>query len=976
MVSYRNLHRSFFRKFQLAVCVGLWVAFFGLFVYWHPLNCLVFGNFSERSAKINGINVTRTNECKDQAKLGWQDRNGLSGKLEELQVKPAKGNWYPEDAPNGQVWCGYLPKSYEGYWPNVIQMIIFTVYVSTGSTVKLAWQGVMGTLCAVLNIGIMNWMFPYGSFQQCPTINLTCAGVDMVYKSAGYHSAYGWIDVFGVLLLFLLSNAAENTIKFGMSWHIYFMMGFMNPTHNLSASDPGYSGGRYVGVPDSEASIVIFTGLFGGLLAIIATLIPFPLLNISKTDDDALAAVKALQTIWTESIEYFCGEAKTPKRWQIEAKIVLMTETVTRIQGNLADSWWETFNLCSSKRRRSIYQALDKTISELRDVMYCVKHAIAQEKFKGSHNDFCRALKPCMVELKDTASEMLLSIAKSGSDGNIDDREMQDIRDSRLAIEQAQNRLVDTVNQFIGTSDTPYICKDLSSEVSFCYALSIYGKRVCEIEDALTLLETKHDKHCFKHMWNVLQKGFLGTWDCRAMFATDHWQFVARNFIGITICYIMGHVGSGKGGHVFVSNSSTMASTLALLISHFNGSALKKDLHRLLGLALGKVLPVLLLALLHGLSIDRTGWRSLLHFFLLFLYMTVFVYMYYTSKNYTTEGCLIAGFGCYSLVSTSTEFSMNFFALRYQELTLVTLAIAIQMVVDGLWGLLPGVHNDPRDLALEQLDNFSVALNDGFESFFNNDIVNMNAHTATAKACLAQAITLGVEASPEMEVVPCLRTPFKIQLFQDATETCQHITADLRMLGFAVENWKPVQIQAVTQALKEKDESNTDASHDSENEDLPEEISSIAEFLNSKPSNKDVHDDIMHSVTSAMNCLSLVLSHADESTISEMTVNGKDDMESARQLKKLEYQDNLRSLQGKKGMIDEINQSGLDKLMKQAEADNKSVKDKDDAGGNPDDGRNLTTDMRARFTVALEALSNTVKHVADIDKLLVKGNVY
>jgi len=75
-------------------------------------------------------------------------------------------------------------------------------------------------------------------------------------------------------------------------------------------------------------------------------------------------------------------------------------------------------------------------------------------------------------------------------------------------------------------------------------------------------------------------------------------------------------------------------------------------------------------------------------------------------------------------------------------------------------------------------------------------------------------------------------------------------------------------------------------------------------------------------------------------------------------------------------MIDEINESGLEPLMKQAEADNKSVKDKDDAGGNPDDGRNLTTDMRARFTVALEALSNTVKHVADIDKLLVKGNVY
>ena len=45
-----------------------------------------------------------------------------------------------------------------------------------------------------------------------------------------YNEVVVWIDVMLVLFLFLFSRADENTIKFGMSWHVFFMMDFMNPT--------------------------------------------------------------------------------------------------------------------------------------------------------------------------------------------------------------------------------------------------------------------------------------------------------------------------------------------------------------------------------------------------------------------------------------------------------------------------------------------------------------------------------------------------------------------------------------------------------------------------------------------------------------------------------------------------------------------------------------------------------------------------
>merc|ERR1719428_2062585 len=52
---------------------------------------------------------------------------------------------------------------------------------------------------------------------------------ETVYDDPGYKEWVCWVDVVFVLFLFLISNAAGNTIKFGMSWHLYFMMNFMNP---------------------------------------------------------------------------------------------------------------------------------------------------------------------------------------------------------------------------------------------------------------------------------------------------------------------------------------------------------------------------------------------------------------------------------------------------------------------------------------------------------------------------------------------------------------------------------------------------------------------------------------------------------------------------------------------------------------------------------------------------------------------------
>ena len=70
--------------------------------------------------------------------------------------------------------------------------------------------------------------------------------------------------------------------------------------------------------------------------------------------------------------------------------------------------------------------------------------------------------------------------------------------------------------------------------------------------------------------------------------------------------------------YIFQRFSAVMPATLALLISQYQSTAFTNNLHRLLGVLLGKVLPLLILS---GLSLMHCGnLRSLASFFSIWIY--------------------------------------------------------------------------------------------------------------------------------------------------------------------------------------------------------------------------------------------------------------------------------------------------------------------------------------------------------------------
>jgi len=222
------------------------------------------------------------------------------------------------------IWCGLIPRAYEGYWPNVAQFAFYSIFLNTGNTVELAWTGVVGTFGATLNFELMMLLYPDGGEQvECtaesaPTRNCTAVEGEMIYLDPDYSPALVWLDAMLVLILYLISKAPTNMLCFGMSWHISFMMNFMSPT---ASSSKGQLASPIPGINwDSEASIVMCTSIAGAVLAIVSTIFPRALLNTRKLHEKSWTSYAGMNIVWNDAIDYYCGKQKTAKRFQMLPK--------------------------------------------------------------------------------------------------------------------------------------------------------------------------------------------------------------------------------------------------------------------------------------------------------------------------------------------------------------------------------------------------------------------------------------------------------------------------------------------------------------------------------------------------------------------------------------------------------------------------------------------------------------------------------
>lgn len=792
-----SLYPSFRTNWKQALSVAAWVTIFFIPVCSPPAHEKLFGKLWDAGKTPSDKKV-----CRSQ--LGYMYNTKYAGyptaqpKLEHW-AEDKHGSWR-NDEPGKYWWCGSLNSNWDSYWPNTVQLMFFTVYRTTGSTVKLGWQGFAGTTVASLNMAVLEYMFPHGGkcndWVEAET-GSGFRGYCKEFEDPQYEGMlwFIWIDFMVLPFLILISNSNENTKKFAMSWHFTFMFVFM--------SKAGWE----------QSFAVTVTTIMGVVLAVLATLFPWPYLNYPDIIDDpeeiAAAITDATNTAIKRIVEapkLHLYEAST-LRYEVETDINKLDVTLARVKDSWDASWWETFDAFGTDMVRQrcadfMTHFVTETAGGFDDIMYMMKNVIMSDNIEvfnelepGEKRDVAaerQQMKEPLQEMFDAARDIFEKMTKDYiPKGRVPRKPVI------LALPKKRKQLLEAYRRmttaFEITHDASSARQMLRADLSvFVFTMLCIGKKVedyvsADLESGLKEKDEGMVAQCCSFT-RMLKDEFRETFNPKKMFEKEAFHYAAKNYLCIGIAALIGNFAVGN---VFTEMSSVMPSTLGLLLSRSAGSSFQANLMRLLGVTLGKVLPILVMAIV-SLSGNSGPVVSATHLTLVFIYMAMFAYMYYTSPEWSGVGCCIAGFGCYCLVGTTMDdvWSDAIFVSRYQEIGQITVAIGLQLIIDVVDSQIR--RKFPRDQLVYTMRDFGVGrlkpkptqgkIVQAFNAFFERDFETLAAKVAECKAAFAEEQDLLDQCQPKGQIVLGQRVVFPYQLYTNCLEVIELLLSEMDIL--------------------------------------------------------------------------------------------------------------------------------------------------------------------------------------------------
>lgn len=727
-----------------------------------------------------------------------------------VDAKPELQKWDKETMSSwngtrpGDIWCGMLPERYAEMWVNGAQMIIYTVFMNTGTTMRLAWQGVMGTICACLNLLVMKVIYPDGAaMRPCNEEEQRegkCVEDELVFKDSNYNSGWCLFDLLLVLALFLISGAEENTIKFGMSWHIYFMMTFMNPKIGAVNGFHVLSDTLTMQWDDTKCCALLMY-FVGGLVAVLATLVPKPHPSCRAAFEGMKANANAINQVWCDSIEYFCAGERSVMRFKIQTKLDHFPNWMQTVDTNLGKSWWELAIGLINRKQRALYRDIHNSMAEMQELLYALRDCILCMDFSERHEHFSAVMREPMRQLHEVTSTLLLQCLLSPHHGVISKRDRKDLLDGVDRIRGLQRVLLKSYREA-----APEITEGLADECVFAFALSASARKIADLAQRLATPSEGDQRGCFKRwakagcscftqIFHLTFKGLAATWAPSRICKASHLQFAGRNFLSISLCLVIGIYGHQLLPTYMNGYSATMANTLALLISHHKDSAWQKNTNRLLGVVFGKV-GGFMGSLWLGMFACGSTKLFTANFVTVWAFVSLFCYMYYTDSHYRSLGCHIAAFGVVPLLDICRRDVSSTFASRYKEIGAITTALVVQFCVDMVFN-----RTKPGDLVVAELKSISESFLEAYRLYIHQeDMPALEQHVQVMRGHLQEAWRLLPECDPKLRCLPVLDTPFKFELCTVALENLQALLSDLKLLLVAVADKAPAEAEEDSEA--------------------------------------------------------------------------------------------------------------------------------------------------------------------------------
>eukprot|EP00929_Paragymnodinium_shiwhaense_P017923 TRINITY_DN1277_c0_g1_i3.p1 TRINITY_DN1277_c0_g1~~TRINITY_DN1277_c0_g1_i3.p1 ORF type:complete len:961 (-),score=159.69 TRINITY_DN1277_c0_g1_i3:203-3085(-) len=617
------------------------------------------------------------------------------------------------------------------YSSYAVLMFVFTLYRNAGDTINFAFGGIMGTFWAVLNVFLMHGFMP-GGFTSDPD-----------------YFTPGVIDTVAFILVMLVVNVSSLTRVFALSWHVYFMMEFLRP------GATGWSQGFVIDRKGPAVAALMQSGIGCGL-AVVATLLPYPIFALDQARVTAVKLTNELATGYDKCVECYCADSRKPIIEDgLRHSLSLMRATIQDLNSYVASAWWECLGRGRPQRIRLVLNKLDHTIREIHNRLSCTMYAIGEEEYSERHAKMMKSMKPSLKSLVTEASALFVCIVDACNDGDVSEADAQRMKDQKAKTTVA----IEAVSMgFVSLNPSQKIEFELTDENSFFISCCSYGRMACDMADEVMDLQRKDFPK-----ENVSPFSFL-------TIPTDDLVYrnaVVRNFVSILFAFAVGYVGRGQ---ILQPYNSGPAGVVTLLISSSFGSAITTNMGRLQGVVLGGVFGQLAYALFAYCGLY--GQVMVSSYVFLWLLATLFGYYHARDPVFSTVACLLAAFGvtgvllgCSDEVYTPTGLS---------KIIGTVIGVTIMSISDQVFS----VKTSSR-YAFEALDAAWDIYKASMNAVFDPKCQEIRKHAGDmlGHISLAESTTLLASTEPRFS-----RTPFKEELFRAICESMHELRQSLTNL--------------------------------------------------------------------------------------------------------------------------------------------------------------------------------------------------
>lgn len=331
---------------------------------------------------------------------------------------------------------------------------------------------------------------------------------------------------------------------------------------------------------------------------------------------------------------------------------------------------------------------------------------------------------------------------------------------------------------------SPGISDDLSDEQIFIFAVGVWSRKVRDFALKMTsMIKPGTSKFRMKCILSAVTS-VRDTWPPSAMIKIEHVKYAVRNWLSIEICFLMGY---WMHGSIFSRFNSTMASTLTLLFVKEGSHVVEyeKSTHRLLGVSLGNSLPILIAGLTDFFTCNSYE-RLFVQGGSIWVYSSIWMFVYLNSDMWGYVGCLIGGFGVYKLMEPFHESgSDSEFISKYQAIGNVTVAILLQAILHSLLS-----KSGPQTLCVAASRSCCASIVSAFEALFNGkDLSGLKAALDEASTHLSKAKSTVAECEPKMQLIRGRKPPFKLDLARTIILNLESMISEMNLIVTASENW-------------------------------------------------------------------------------------------------------------------------------------------------------------------------------------------